>query len=108
MLTFGIAEIIARAGSLVAEAVIIALTLKKFKNEKDITIDLYEAGPKFSEIGAGITAWLRTRSIFDTLGLGERFNKKIASPPMMFRKGNTKAPFFFHRLDVPSKLLGEA
>ncbi|KAK7682311.1 hypothetical protein QCA50_014514 [Cerrena zonata] len=79
----------------------LALVLKKFKNDKNIVIDLYEARHKFSESGAGITAWLRTRSIFDTLGLGENFEKRTASPRMMFRKGNNQDPFFFYEFEVP-------
>ncbi|KAK7676467.1 hypothetical protein QCA50_020541, partial [Cerrena zonata] len=79
----------------------LALVLKKFKNDKNIVVDLYEARHKLSESGAGITAWLRTRSIFDTLGLGETFEKRTVSPRMMFRKGNNQDPFFFYEFEVP-------
>ena len=37
----------------------------------DIHVDIYEAASKFTEIGAGIGVWWRTRQILKSLGLEE-------------------------------------
>ena len=37
----------------------------------DICIDVYEAASKFTEIGAGIGIWWRTRQVLKSLGLEE-------------------------------------
>ena len=37
----------------------------------DIHVDVYEAASKFTEIGAGIGVWWRTRQILRSLGLEE-------------------------------------
>ena len=47
----------------------ITLAFFILKYATDIHVDLYEAGPQFSEIGAGITVWKRTWKIMQLLGL---------------------------------------
>ncbi|GJE88353.1 salicylate 1-monooxygenase-like protein [Phanerochaete sordida] len=79
----------------------LAVVLKKFVDSKDIVIDLYEAGPKFAETGAGITAWERTRSILRTLGMADAFDQRALSFPVIFRKSDTTEPFSFHEFSVP-------
>jgi 2-polyprenyl-6-methoxyphenol hydroxylase-like FAD-dependent oxidoreductase len=37
----------------------------------DISVDVYEAASKFTEIGAGISLWWRTRQVLKSLGLEE-------------------------------------
>jgi NAD(P)-binding Rossmann-like domain len=37
----------------------------------DIRIDVYEAASKFTEIGAGIGVWWRTKQVLTSLGLEE-------------------------------------
>jgi hypothetical protein len=37
----------------------------------DISVDIYEAASKFTEIGAGIGVWWRTRQVLKSLGLEE-------------------------------------
>jgi salicylate hydroxylase len=37
----------------------------------DICVDVYEAASKFTEIGAGIGVWWRTRQVLKSLGLEE-------------------------------------
>jgi salicylate hydroxylase len=79
----------------------LALVLKKYMVSPNITIDLYEAEPAFVEIGAGITLWQRTRLILNALGLADILEKRAVSPPLTFRKSDTKAPFSFYNLVVP-------
>ncbi|KXN92248.1 Salicylate hydroxylase [Leucoagaricus sp. SymC.cos] len=50
---------------------ILAVALNQFDEDQKIEIDLYEAAPELSEIGAGINIWPRTWQIFQELGLGE-------------------------------------
>ncbi|KIP04663.1 hypothetical protein PHLGIDRAFT_183112 [Phlebiopsis gigantea 11061_1 CR5-6] len=79
----------------------LAVILKKYLTSDWLNIDLYEAGPKFTEIGAGITAWERTRSIFRTLGMWERLDTHVVNPSVRFRKSDTKPQCTFHDLRVP-------
>ena len=76
------------------------LVLKKFMKYENITVDLYEAEPAFTEIGAGISVWERTRYIFNVLGIAENLNKRAVSPPMTFRKSDTKSPVPFNELQI--------
>ncbi|GJE92730.1 hypothetical protein PsYK624_088860 [Phanerochaete sordida] len=80
----------------------LALVLKKYVGSKDLHVDLYEAGPTFTEIGAGITVWGRSRSVVNTLGLGEALEKRAVVPSMVFRKSDTQEPFEWHNLFVPN------
>ena len=57
-----------------------AVVLGKFK--ADVDIDLYEALPQFTEIGAGISVWKRTWSIIEALGLEESLVKMAVRPPV--------------------------
>ncbi|EKM60416.1 uncharacterized protein PHACADRAFT_246354 [Phanerochaete carnosa HHB-10118-sp] len=79
----------------------LALVLKKFMTSSTFTVDLYEAEPSFTEIGAGITVWQRTRSVFASLGLQATLENRALSPPMTLRKSDTKEPFVFHTLVIP-------
>ena len=81
----------------------LALVLKRYAGSKDLVVDLYESGPNFTELGAGITVWGRTRSIFNTLGLGEALEKRALTPSMSFRKSDTQEPFEWHELLVSSR-----
>lgn len=83
----------------------LALVLKKFMTSSTLTVDLYEAESAFTEVGAGITVWQRTRSIFASLGLQAALDNRAVSPPMKMRKSDTKEPFAFHTLVIPRKFL---
>lgn len=58
----------------------LSIVLGKYCN--DVYIDLYEAAPQFTEIGAGISVWKRTWSILQTLGLDKRLGGLAVSLPM--------------------------
>ena len=47
----------------------------------DISVDVYEAASKFTEIGAGITLWWRTRQVLKSLGLEEDVIRLLTVPP---------------------------
>ncbi|GJE94240.1 FAD/NAD-binding domain-containing protein [Phanerochaete sordida] len=79
----------------------LALILKNFQASQPLTIDVYEAESTFSSVGAGITLWQRTRSIFAALGLQLVLENRALSPPLMLRKSDTKEPFTFDELPVP-------
>ncbi|EKM60412.1 uncharacterized protein PHACADRAFT_203617 [Phanerochaete carnosa HHB-10118-sp] len=79
----------------------LALVLKKFMAPSKLSVDLYEAEPTFTEIGAGITVWHRTRSVFASLGLQAALENRALSPPMTLRKSDTKEPFVFGALVTP-------
>ncbi|KAL5492945.1 hypothetical protein ACEPAI_4393 [Sanghuangporus weigelae] len=79
------------------------------KHCDDIQIDLYEALPQFTEIGAGISVWKRTWFIMQELGLDETLGKMAVQPPVdelrpgfCFRKGDQETEGFnFARMIVP-------
>jgi salicylate hydroxylase len=74
----------------------LAIVLKQYGGSKHLAIDLYESEPRFTEIGAGITAWLRTRFLFNALGMGKALDKKVEMPSMTFRKSDTQQPFVWY------------
>jgi salicylate hydroxylase len=47
----------------------------------DIRIDVYEAASKFTEIGAGIGVWWRTKQVLTSLGLEEDINRLLPFHP---------------------------
>jgi salicylate hydroxylase len=47
----------------------------------DIRVDVYEAASKFTEIGAGIGVWWRTRQILKYLGLEEDIFRLLTFRP---------------------------
>jgi hypothetical protein len=47
----------------------------------DIRIDVYEAASKFTEIGAGIGVWWRTRQVLKYLGLEEDIIRLLSFRP---------------------------
>jgi NAD(P)-binding Rossmann-like domain len=47
----------------------------------DIRIDVYEAASKFTEIGAGIGVWWRTRQVLKHLGLEEDIIRLLSFRP---------------------------
>jgi salicylate hydroxylase len=47
----------------------------------DIHVDVYEAASKFTEIGAGIGVWWRTRQILKSLGLEEDLFRLLTFRP---------------------------
>ena len=82
----------------------LALVLKKFMAPSALAVDLYEAESEFTEMGAGITVWQRTRSIFASLDLQGALENRAVSPPLTLRKSDTKEPFAFHTLVIPREL----
>ena len=57
---------------------LLAVSLSKYP---DIQVDVYEAAKVFSEIGAGIGLWPRSRDIIERLGLANALAEKaIVSP----------------------------
>ena len=62
-----------------------AIALTHFtKESKDIKIDVYEAAPKFTEIGAGFGFWSRPWKILKKLGLTDSLEKLLEAPPQEF------------------------
>ena len=56
----------------------LAVALSKSPN---IRVDVYEAASKFTEIGAGIGVWWRTRQILKSLGLEEDVTRLLSFRP---------------------------
>jgi salicylate hydroxylase len=56
----------------------LAFALSKSPN---IHVDVYEAASKFTEIGAGIGVWWRTRQVLKSLGLEEDVVRLLSSLP---------------------------
>lgn len=46
----------------------------------DVVIDVYEAGPKFSEVGAGLNMWPRVLEIFRDFGIEDDLKQYVESP----------------------------
>jgi salicylate hydroxylase len=51
----------------------------------DIRIDVYEAASRFTEIGAGIGVWWRTRQVLKYLGLEEDIIRLLSFRPSQDR-----------------------
>ncbi|KAH8119851.1 hypothetical protein DFH11DRAFT_11993 [Phellopilus nigrolimitatus] len=85
----------------------LAVVLNKYCS--DVQIDLYEAAPQFTEIGAGISVWKRTWFIMQLLGLDASLGKMTVKPPVdalsqgfVFRKSDQEEQGFnFHPMMVP-------
>ncbi|KAI0290583.1 salicylate hydroxylase [Russula brevipes] len=58
----------------------------------DIRVDVYEAASKFTEIGAGIGLWWRTRQVLKSLGLEEDVVRLLS-----FRPGQERVPSIQYR-----------
>lgn len=59
-----------------------AAAIQHFSEEKnDIKIDIYEAAPKFTEIGAGVGMYLRPWKAMKTLGFEEALCKLLSHVP---------------------------
>jgi salicylate hydroxylase len=50
---------------------VLAVALTAFDKDEKIAIDLYDAVPELSEIGAGIHIWPRTWQVLQEIGLGD-------------------------------------
>lgn len=61
----------------------------------DIRIDVYEAASKFTEIGAGIGVWWRTRQVLKYLGLEEDIVRLLS-----FRPGQDRGKLERHAVSV--------
>ena len=55
-----------------------AVSLSKYP---DIDVDVYEAGPSFTQNGPGCGAWLRTWNILQKLGLAEDLARIAGTQP---------------------------
>ncbi|KAF4618175.1 hypothetical protein D9613_011654 [Agrocybe pediades] len=109
----------------------LAVTLKKLGVEDKITLDVYEAAAKLSQVGAGVTMWPRAWEIMKNLGMEEQLIAKL--PPgqekpamseqrfyLSMRKSNQRegVPIVdvvgpggaasYHRADIQSILLDQA
>ncbi|EKM54679.1 uncharacterized protein PHACADRAFT_210465 [Phanerochaete carnosa HHB-10118-sp] len=80
----------------------LTLVLKKYAGSKSLLVDVYEAESSYAEIGAGITVWGRTRSVMETLELGEALAKWPDVPSITFRKSDTQESFEFHNHFIPN------
>ncbi|KAH9988557.1 salicylate hydroxylase [Russula vinacea] len=66
----------------------------------DISVDVYEAASKFTEVGAGIGVWWRTRQALKSLGLEEDLIRLLP-----FHPGQDRVPSLQHRkADQPDGL----
>ncbi|EKM54680.1 uncharacterized protein PHACADRAFT_185571 [Phanerochaete carnosa HHB-10118-sp] len=80
----------------------LALVLKKYAGSKTLLLHVYEAGPHFTETGAGISIWDRTRSMMKTLGLDEALAKQaVQMPSLTFRKSDTEDPVEWYKFFNP-------
>ena len=68
----------------------------------DIRVDVYEAASKFTEIGAGIGVWWRTRQVLKSLGLEEDVIRLLTFRPGQDRgEANTTGRFERPNPDFP-------
>ncbi|KDQ56725.1 hypothetical protein JAAARDRAFT_70435 [Jaapia argillacea MUCL 33604] len=88
---------------------ICALALSKYP---DIHVDIYEAARTFTELGAGIGIWPRTRKIMKTLGLEEDIQRVLnapregePTPVFTYRKSDQSEGFEFFQMVTPGGLL---
>jgi salicylate hydroxylase len=66
----------------------------------DISVDVYEAASKFTEIGAGISLWWRTRQVLKSLGLEEDVIRLLPVRP-----GKDRVPSIqYRKADQPDGL----
>ncbi|KAI0057397.1 salicylate hydroxylase [Artomyces pyxidatus] len=80
----------------------------------DIQVDVYEATAKFTEIGAGVGLWWRTRTILKALGLEEDVLQLIPGerptdarvPTLHYRKGDQPEGVSFATIESRGGLLG--
>ncbi|KAK7676416.1 hypothetical protein QCA50_020634 [Cerrena zonata] len=79
----------------------LALALKTFSRNKKLLVDLYEADPSFTEIGAGINLWHRSRYILDQLGIDDSLKTRSFSPPMKVRRSNTPDGILYYESQTP-------
>ncbi|THH03321.1 hypothetical protein EW145_g6353 [Phellinidium pouzarii] len=85
----------------------LAVVLNKYCN--DIHIDLYESASQFTEIGAGISVWMRTWFIMQSLGLDASLGEMAVQPPVnepkpgfVFRKSDqAESGHNFHQMITP-------
>ncbi|KAI0701522.1 hypothetical protein C8T65DRAFT_831244 [Cerioporus squamosus] len=57
----------------------LAVTLGRYEERgSPIKVDLYEAGPEITTVGAGISVWARTWAIMRELGIYEQLSGKVA------------------------------
>lgn len=59
----------------------LAVALNEFDKDRKFAIDIYEATPELSEIGAGINVWPRTWQILKQFGLEETLTPLFDHPP---------------------------
>jgi 2-polyprenyl-6-methoxyphenol hydroxylase-like FAD-dependent oxidoreductase len=59
----------------------LALALSKSRFHETIIVNIYEAAPELSEIGAGIAFLPRTWEILKILGLAEALADRLTHPP---------------------------
>ena len=64
----------------------------------EIQVDVYEAASKFTEIGAGISVWWRTRQVLKSLGLEEDIVRLVTFLPGQDR-GEPRHAAVIGRLD---------
>ena len=79
----------------------LAFALKKFSGDKKITVDIYESKPKLTELGAGVSAWERTRSIFREWGLSDVLLGRAQALDLNMRFAHTKNGCLFNDIKVP-------
>ncbi|KAF8656075.1 hypothetical protein AX16_002775 [Volvariella volvacea WC 439] len=75
-------------------------TAVAFAKYPDITVDIYEAAPKFSEVGAGIGVWPRIWKTLAKLGIDEELAQVTALKPTY----NEVDTFIFRKADQPEGL----
>lgn len=56
----------------------LAVTIGRYSN---LPVDIYEAGPEITTVGAGISVWRRTWEVMKMLGLDEELANKAIEPP---------------------------
>ena len=75
--------------------------MKKCAGDKKLTVDVYESKDKLAELGAGVSAWERTRSIFREWGIADILTNRAQALDLNMRKSDTKQGFSFNDIAVP-------
>lgn len=59
----------------------LAVALDAFDKDQKFAIDIYEAAPELSEIGAGIVVWPRTIKMMEQFGVADTLIPFLDRPP---------------------------
>ncbi|KAF9051513.1 hypothetical protein BJ165DRAFT_1340332, partial [Panaeolus papilionaceus] len=77
-----------------------AVALSHSKTDQDIDIDVYEAAPKLTQVGAEISIWPRAWDVLRSFDLGEELLQRLPEEQRLkAREGSTGIGFSFRKSD---------